>query len=192
MIVGSDELVHALKITLPQKLQITDITFACIGSDRLAGDSLGPLTGTYLKNLGYNVVSTLENTMNAMNLIDRLKEIPGDHTVIAIDACLGQFSSVGKFVVEKGSMVPGAGVGKSLTPVGDFHIDGIINAGGFMEYFVLANTRVDFVMDMAKEIVKAIQFVLPVISLDEVAASSFKNRNTHIQHIHVGGHTREG
>jgi len=43
-----------------------------------------------------------------------------------------------------------------LPPVGDMHITGIVNVGGFMEYFVLQNTRLSLVMKMSHIIAEAI------------------------------------
>jgi len=40
-------------------------------------------------------------------------------------------------------------VNKDLPPVGDIHMTGIVNVGGFMEYFVLQNTRLNLVVKMA-------------------------------------------
>ena len=36
------------------------------------------------------------------------------------------------------------------------HITGIVNVSGFMEYFVLQNTRLHLIMEMAKTIAKGI------------------------------------
>lgn len=133
------------------------IHFACIGTDRSTGDSLGPLVGTRLEALGYPVTGTLDEPLHAMNLDERLAEIPEGAYVVAVDACLGQVSSVGNINHMKGPIKPGAGVNKDLTPVGDYHYKGIVNVGGFMEYFVLQNTRLSLVMKMADEIVGMIQ-----------------------------------
>ena len=51
---------------------------------------------------------------------------------------------------------PGAGVNKQLPEVGDIHITGIVNVSGFMEFFVLQNTRLNLVMKMAKTIANGI------------------------------------
>ena len=128
------------------------IYFCCIGTDRSTGDALGPLVGSRLESFGYPVVGTLDNPLHAMNLKERLSELPKDAYIVAVDACLGKVSSVGQIQHKKGSMKPGAGVGKDLPPVGDYHYTGIVNVGGFMEYFVLQNTRLSLVMNMADEI----------------------------------------
>ncbi|WP_134683592.1 spore protease YyaC [Brevibacillus migulae] len=139
-----------------------DVVILCIGTDRSTGDSLGPLVGTKLHarySRQYHVYGTLEHPVHAMNLAEKLDEIQHTHhnpLMIAIDACLGQFSSVGSINVIDGPLKPGAGVKKELPAVGTFHITGIVNVGGFMEYFVLQNTRLYIVMQMAEIIAAGI------------------------------------
>lgn len=131
------------------------IIVVCVGTDRSTGDSLGPLIGTTLGNYRsphFELYGTLEEPVHAMNLEDTLGQIHRQHPhsfVIGIDACLGQVTSVGNIQVGIGPVRPGAGVNKQLPPVGDMHITGIVNVGGFMEYFVLQNTRLHLVMRMA-------------------------------------------
>ena len=131
------------------------IVVVCIGTDRSTGDSLGPLIGTILqkrKSVGFTVFGTLQNPVHALNLPETMQTIEKmfQHPfIIAVDACLGQLSSVGTIQIGSGPMKPGAGVNKHLPPVGDVHITGIVNVGGFMEYLVLQNTRLSLVMEMA-------------------------------------------
>lgn len=131
------------------------IVVVCVGTDRSTGDALGPLIGTSLskyRSPHFSLYGTLEEPVHAMNLDDTLIEINRRYHkpfVIGIDACLGQVSSVGSIQVGMGPVRPGAGVNKELPPVGDIHVTGIVNVGGFMEYFVLQNTRLHLVMKMA-------------------------------------------
>jgi putative sporulation protein YyaC len=134
----------------------------CIGTDRSTGDSLGPLVGTMLqeKTLSqFHVYGTLEEPIHAVNLeekINAIRSIHHDALMIAIDACLGRLKSVGAITIAKGPIRPGAGVNKQLPPVGDIHITGVVNVSGFMEFFVLQNTRLHLVMNMAKTIANGI------------------------------------
>jgi putative sporulation protein YyaC len=138
------------------------IVIVCIGTDRSTGDSLGPLVGTLLQEKQvspFHVYGTLEKPIHAVNLEEKLKEIKTMHKnsfIIAVDACLGRLKSVGMITVEKGPLKPGAGVNKQLPPVGDIHITGVVNVSGFMEFFVLQNTRLHLVMNMAQSIVDGI------------------------------------
>ncbi|MNR31855.1 hypothetical protein D3C85_1493950 [compost metagenome] len=87
--------------------------------------------------------------MNLAETVDRIHQQFQNPFIVAVDACLGQVASVGCIQVAHGPLKPGAGVNKDLPPVGDIHVTGIVNVGGFMEYFVLQNTRLSLVMNMA-------------------------------------------
>ncbi|WP_442597256.1 spore protease YyaC [Neobacillus sp. D3-1R] len=141
---------------------IRPIVFVCIGTDRSTGDSLGPLVGTLLEEKGpspFHVYGTLDEPIHAVNLEDKLKEIKQQHFypfIIGIDACLGKLKSVGSIQLADGPVKPGAGVNKELPAVGDIHLTGIVNVSGFMEFFVLQNTRLNLVLKMAKTISEGI------------------------------------
>jgi putative sporulation protein YyaC len=96
-----------------------------------------------------------------MNLEETIETLPKDKIIIAIDACLGQVSTIGEIDIFKGQIHAGAGVNKELPPVGDYGIYGVVNVGGFMEYLVLQNTRLNLVMNMANEIVGGIKKRFP-------------------------------
>lgn len=134
---------------------LSELVILCIGTDRSTGDSLGPITGSKLIELGLNskvVYGTLEEPVHAVNLQDTIHLIKRNHPhpfIIAIDACLGRAESVGYISIKEGPLQPGTGVNKDLPAVGDLQIIGIVNIGGFMEYMVLQNTRLNLVMKMA-------------------------------------------
>jgi putative sporulation protein YyaC len=138
------------------------IVIVCVGTDRSTGDSLGPLVGTALSREYsplFDLYGTLDEPVHAMNLGDTLLKIMRTSRqpfVIAVDACLGQVSSVGCIQVGSGPVRPGAGVNKELPPVGDIHMTGIVNVGGFMEYFVLQNTRLNLVVKMSEIIAQSL------------------------------------
>lgn len=76
--------------------------------------------------------------------------------MIAIDASLGTKSHVGFLTVSKGALEPGLGVHKSLPPVGDISITGIVNIAGAFDHFLLQSTRLATVVQMADSIVSGI------------------------------------
>ncbi|MEW6173004.1 MAG: spore protease YyaC [Bacillota bacterium] len=145
----------------------------CIGTDRSTGDSLGPLVGSKVaaaKSGNYHVYGTLEEPVHARNLKGILQEVNKLHRnafVIAVDASLGYPENVGAINVGVGPLLPGAGVNKSLPPVGHLHITAVVNVGGFMEYVVLQNTRLGVVMQQAEVIADALLQVSP--QQDEIA-----------------------
>jgi putative sporulation protein YyaC len=138
----------------------------CIGTDRSIGDALGPLVGSFLEevgDLGIPVLGTLDAPVHASNLQENLDLIENKYRlplIVAVDACLGRLDSVGVITVGKGSLKPGAGVNKNLPSVGQVYITGVVNVGGFMEYFVLQNTRLNLVMRMAKTVAAGISLGL--------------------------------
>ena len=131
----------------------------CIGTDRSTGDCLGPLIGSKLRNRlppEVEIYGTLDEPVHAVNLNDVLQKINREPKpfILAIDACLGRSESIGYISIKDGPLRPGTGVNKNLPAVGDMHIIGIVNVGGFMEYMVLQNTRLSLVMRMS-EIISA-------------------------------------
>lgn len=132
-----------------------------IGTDRATGDCLGPLVGTRLRSLSsrLEVYGSLEQPVHATNLEEILDDINNrfDKPVIgAVDACLGNTDRIGYINVRPGSLKPGTALKKSLPEVGDFHISGVVNVGGFFEHLVLQNTRLYIVYKMADLIAKGL------------------------------------
>lgn len=134
------------------------LVYLCIGTDRSTGDALGPLVGERLSGqIGSlaEVLGTLRDPVHASNLqeaVESLRNRAPQAVVVAVDACLGRSESVGTITVGRGALTPGAGVNKTLPEVGAAFITGTVNVGGFMEYFVLQNTRLHLVMRMAETI----------------------------------------
>lgn len=139
---------------LPRRAE-QPLVIVCIGTDRSTGDSLGPLVGSKLQQKqrpAYHVYGTLEKPVHAVNLEKELETLKAHHLhpyIIGIDASLGKMNSVGKISLGEGPVKPGAGVKKQLPSVGDAHLTGIVNVSGSMEYFVLQNTRLHLVTQMA-------------------------------------------
>ncbi|CAH2714649.1 MULTISPECIES: spore protease YyaC [Neobacillus] len=154
---AAEDLAVELLSNIP-KVTSRPIVFVCIGTDRSTGDSLGPLVGTLLEEKdmkSFYVYGTLDEPIHAVNLAEKVAEINTKHVnpyIVGIDACLGRIKNIGIIQVGNGPVKPGAGVNKELPAVGDIHITGIVNVSGFMEFFVLQNTRLNLVMKMAKTI----------------------------------------
>lgn len=152
------EIISSQLLTMIPSEKQQPVVIVCIGTDRSTGDSLGPLTGTFLEERKMNhfhVYGTLDDPIHAVNLEEKLGMIHEEHRnpfIIAVDACLGKIKSVGMIQIADGPVKPGAGVKKELPYVGDMHITGIVNVSGFMEFYVLQNTRLNLVVKMAKAI----------------------------------------
>lgn len=133
-----------------------------IGTDRSTGDALGPLIGTHLTRLGLpglHVYGTLDEPVHAANLelnVNDILKTFNNPFILAVDACLGRVDSIGCISLAEGPLKPGAGVHKKLPLVGDAHLIGIVNVGGFMEHMVLQNTRLNLVWRMSENITSLI------------------------------------
>lgn len=137
------------------------IVYLCIGTDRATGDCLGPLVGSRLQTYMPEAVvfGTLQQPVHAVNLEQVMADLPDkkhNPLVVAIDACLGNVDRIGFVNVRRGSLKPGSAMNKALPEVGDFHISGVVNVGGYFEHMVLQNTRLFTVYKMADIIAKGI------------------------------------
>lgn len=135
-------------------------TVLCIGSDRLTGDCLGPITGSKLKNMlgeKISVLGTLENPVHALNLkttIDTISQSTSDPYIIAVDACLG--THIGSVTLSEGSVVPGAGVNRALSAVGNLAITGIVGSCHGNTLTNLSTVRLREVITLAEIISSAL------------------------------------
>ncbi|MHB8171400.1 MAG: spore protease YyaC [Thermincolia bacterium] len=154
-----------------------EIVILCIGTDRSAGDSMGPLVGTMLSELynGAIVYGTLENPVHAKNLEEVYQDVCRQHPdayVLAIDACLGSVRSIGSISFRREPLRPGLAVKKELILVGHGSLIGVVNIGGFMEYLTLQNTRLDTTYRLAKVISGTVaQALISRVSFQSVSAT---------------------
>ena len=147
--------VLALRKILPQVEAAPVIV--CIGSDLSVGDSLGPVTGTKLKERlkGQNVYvyGTLAKPITAhevkyTNQFIRITH--PDSTVIAIDAAVGTAGDIGLIKVAKRGLKPGSGANKRLAKVGDVSVMGIVAEKSLFNYSLFSATRLNIVYKMAE------------------------------------------
>lgn len=138
------------------------LVFCCIGTDRSTGDALGPIVGSQLQQIfsfPFEIVGTLQTPLHALNIVERHEKLHEQHEpfIVAIDACLGETSTIGSILVQDGPLYPGKAVNKALPPIGHLSIKGIVNVGGFMEAKVLSNTRLHVTYSMSEKIARALQ-----------------------------------
>jgi putative sporulation protein YyaC len=139
--------------------QYKRIGFLCIGTDRLTGDSLGPIIGTKLaKKKVPNVYGTLENPLHAKNIEQVMKTIPKNMLLIAIDCSVGKVENIGRIGIHSCGCKPRAAIDDSLPRVGDITITGIvtIDAGSKTTLFFLQGTRLYTVINLASIITEGI------------------------------------
>ncbi len=153
--------VLALKKILPEINGAPVIV--CIGSDLSVGDSLGPVTGTKLKEklkgLNVYVYGTLSKPITAHEIKYTNQFIQNTHpdsTVIAIDAAVGTAGDIGLIKVAKRALKPGSGANKRLAKVGDVSVMGIVAEKSLFNYSLFSSTRLNMVYKMAEIISEGI------------------------------------
>jgi len=140
----------------------------CIGSDRISGDSLGPITGSMLKKKLFLpqifVLGCLEKTITAkeVNYLNNfIKETLRDRLVICVDSAVGAFSDVGAIKISDSPLIPGSGINKKLAKVGDVSIQGVVTEKGMLCKTALSEVRMNMVYKMSDIISDAIaSFIL--------------------------------
>lgn len=155
------ELVDFLTEIKGKTINKEQLAFVCIGTDRSTGDSLGPLVGNMLKGMGFeHVYGTLENPCDADHVQKTINSINDTQKlIVAIDACLGQESSIGSFILSSGPLIPGAGVGRTLPAIGHYSIAAVVNKRGLKSYWQLQNTSLLSILRMVYTLELAIKKV---------------------------------
>lgn len=135
----------------------------CIGSDLSVGDSLGPVTGTKLKEklagLSYFVYGTLAKPITAHEvkyMNDFLKFTHPGSPVIAVDAAVGVAGDIGLIKIAKRAIKPGSGANKKLNKVGDVSVMGIVAERSVFNYSLFSATRLNIVYKMSEIIAEGI------------------------------------
>lgn len=168
--------VNDFSIILREKirdLDISELVFLCIGTDRITGDCFGPLVGYKLRYLfrgkkNAEVIGHLENIVCAHNISDIINNINNTYEspfLIAIDAAVSNKTEVGKIIVSKSGMNVGSGVNKRNIYVGNMSIKGIVSKdlrNPKYNFKLLQNTSLNLVMNMADCVAQGIYNVINV------------------------------
>jgi putative sporulation protein YyaC len=151
-------ILYNLKMDTPYSNYI----FLCIGSNKIIGDTYGPLVGQKLKeNLKnmYNnieVYGTLDEPISAINIeqcVKQIYDIYKNPCIIAIDSALGTQEKIGKIYVSNKKLECGRGVGKRSILVGDISIKGVVGKDYKTQRYnmsTLQNTSLGEVMKLAE------------------------------------------
>lgn len=154
-------------------LEITELIFLCIGTDRITGDSFGPLVGYKLKSLfkkekNVKIIGDLENIVSAYNIQKIITNINNEYEIpfiIAIDAALSNKNNIGKIVVSKEKMNVGSGLNKKSIYVGDVSVKGIVSRDlkkPQYNFKSLQNIPLGLIMTMADCVAQGIYDVINV------------------------------
>ncbi len=143
--------------------RFSNIIFFCIGTDRLTGDSFGPIVGyklTYLLSQleTYNnieVIGNLEKQISFNNIEDEIKRVYEQYSnpcIIAIDAALSNQDEIGKIFVQDKKLNIGKSLNKKSIAIGDISIKGVVAQNYKIlknNFQVLQSTPLGRVMNLA-------------------------------------------
>lgn len=141
------------------------IFVACIGSNQINGDSLGPFVGTLLSNNFRNrlsVIGTLETPLDASTMMSKFSNIflPPNSFVIAIDSVLGPKSFTESIILRGGALQPGKGLGHELPLIGDCSIMGVVQENNSDSVSALFHTNLNLIYKMSSAIAKGISLAV--------------------------------
>lgn len=128
----------------------------CIGTDRVTGDSLGPIVGELLVrafNVKAFVYGSLSRPVTALNVSKAAAFVRTKHRgsiVVAVDCSVG--ANVGEVSVRRGGLRPGLAVGKVLCPVGDVSVTATVASSANL----LGSARLSDVFSLAAKVARVI------------------------------------
>lgn len=124
------------KYLYEERKKYFETVFLCIGTDRVIGDSLGPLVGTMLQEklekynfFNITIYGTLQENICYTNIQNTLKIINQKHKnacIVVIDAALSHEDNIGKIFITREKMVLGKGLCKDKVEVGDISIKAVV------------------------------------------------------------------
>lgn len=134
-----------------------NVVVVCIGSEKIAGDSLAPLVGDELreryavKNFVYGTTDESINGRNYDEWLEFILKVHKGAKILAVDAGLGAVASVGKIRLTAG-VVPKKAVTGGGKAVGDAGIVGIVGEVSDNPLGALLTVSADEVQNMAEKI----------------------------------------
>ena len=146
----------------------SNIIFLCIGTDRVIGDCIGPVTGSLLESrFGKEYVyGNLDNNLTFENINNVIEEINFKHTapyIVAIDAALSSDKNIGKFFVDYEGINFGEGLDKNRCRVGNLGIKVVVGKDyndSELNFRALQNASLKDVIVMSKKIYDGITSVV--------------------------------
>lgn len=145
-----------------------DIIFFCIGTDRVIGDCIGPITGSLLKNKygQKRVVGDLDENLTFENIIKKIDEINLKYDnpyIVAIDAALSKSENVGKFFVDSNGINFGGGLDKNNFKIGNIGIKVVVGKDyndNDLNFRTLQNTSLSEIIKLSKKTFDGIDIIL--------------------------------
>lgn len=147
----------------------SNIVILCIGTDKILGDSIGPIIGEklkYLENEYVKIYGNLENTINFNNAKEVLQKIYSKFDnpyIITIDAALSNKENVGKIVLNKGYIKIGKALEKTICFYSNLNIKCIVGKNSnskFYNMLELTGVNIKEIIDMSNIVTSGIERLL--------------------------------
>ena len=148
--------------------EYSNIIFLCIGTDRITGDTFGPLVGYKLDILfrdtnRINVIGNLSETVccnNINSVLNNINEQYKNPFIVSIDSALSIVpENIGRIKVSEGGLCIGSGLDKNNVHIGDMNIKGIVGRDTrkpIQNFKILQNISLNLVMRLADTVSKGI------------------------------------
>lgn len=139
------------------------IIFLCIGTDKIIGDSFGPVVGHFLtKDENIIIYGNLMDTVNANNLYKVNEEIRNKYInpyVVVIDSAISNKELINKIVIGSGSINPGSALNKDLMEIGDMYINAVVGEISKNNFEELKKVKLYDIFNLSNSVVEAIRNV---------------------------------
>lgn len=120
--------VNNLKSKIDNKDKV--IIFLCIGTNKVSGDSFGPIVGTNLQkmlkdNKKIKVLGNMNNPINALNVkenIEYINKMYIDKYIIVIDSAVSDKNLIGEVFITRNKTILGKGINNKISEIGDISI----------------------------------------------------------------------
>lgn len=113
--------------------KFSEVVILCIGTNKLIGDSIGPVVGQKLKEEKMKetvyIYGDMNETINFKNAKEKIENIFKTYQkpfIITIDSALGTKTMVSKIVVNKGIVRLGKSLGRSICYPSHIIIKGVV------------------------------------------------------------------
>lgn len=147
------------------------IIFLCIGTNKVIGDSIGPIVGTNLinnlkctedfnfENSNIKVIGDMSNNISYNNIEDNMKKLAGNNFIIVIDSALSSENNIGKIFIHDRGLKYAESLKRKNNVIGDVSIKAVVgkNTQNRLKNFkILRNASTKRVMTMANILSKGI------------------------------------
>ena len=145
----------------------SEVIFFCIGTDRVIGDSLGPIIGSLLVDrFGKDrVYGDLYNNVTYENIEDKINEIKSKNKnpyIVAVDAALSTNENIGKIFVDDGINF-GNSLGRSFNKIGDVGVKVVVGKDyndPELNFNCLQNIPLSKILNLSKKTFEGISLIM--------------------------------